>query len=163
KNNLAPNIGLAWDVLGNGRASFRAGYSISYVNDETLNALTTSASNEGLAATSSGAGLSGRISSGLPTIPVPGFNVPRTFQQNFQLNPLTAFGLPDAGLSTPYVQEWSAGLQTAVKDTVFELRYVGNHSTKLFRSFDVNPEVIVENGFLDDFKRALSNGNLGRA
>jgi hypothetical protein len=39
---------------------------------------------------------------------------------------------------------------------------VGNHATKAFRAYDVNPEIIRQNGFLDDFRRAQSNGNLAR-
>ena len=36
RNNFAPNIGLAWDVTGDGRTAVRAGYSVNYVNDETI-------------------------------------------------------------------------------------------------------------------------------
>ena len=164
KNNLAPNIGLAWDVFGDARTSARAGYSVSYVNDETIGAVQNYISfNEGLIAASSRTNLSGRIGSGLPSIPVPAFKVPRTFQENFSQNVFTAFGLADPNLRTPYVQEWSAGIQREIAGSILELRYVGNHATKLFRGVDLNPEIIRENGFLDDFNTARRNGNLARA
>ncbi len=60
------------------------------------------------------------------------------------------------------MQQWSFGIQRKVRDLIVDVRYVGNHATKLFRGYDVNPEVIRENGFLDDFNRALQNGNLAR-
>jgi hypothetical protein len=44
-----------------------------------------------------------------------------------------------------------------VKQTVFELRYVGNHAPNLLRAFDYNQVVINENGFLADFNRARAN------
>jgi hypothetical protein len=164
KNNVAPSIGLAWDVFGDGTTAVRAGYSVSYVNDETIAAVENYLGfNEGLAAIASRTGLSGRVSAGLPSIPVPVFKVPRTFEDNFLQNPFTAFGMPDPNLRTPYVQQWSAGIQRQIGGSILEVRYVGNHSTKLFRGFDLNPELVRENGFLDDFNRALSNGNRARA
>ncbi len=162
-NNIAPNFGIAWDVTGDGKTALRAGYSISFINDETIRAVEGNVNyNEGLRATASGTGLSGRVSENLPPTSVPDYKVPRTFQDNYWLNPFTAFGLPDPNLRTPYIQQWSFGIQRKIEDIFVEVRYVGNHSTKLFRAFDINPEIIRENGFLDDFNRALQNGNLAR-
>jgi hypothetical protein len=163
-NNFARNIGLAWDLFGNGNTALRAAYSISYVNDETIRANENNvAFNEGLVATSSKTGLSGRVSVDLPPIPVPDFKVPRTVLDNYKINTSTRVDMPDPDLRTPYVQQWSFGIQHKIKDIVIEARYVGNHSTKVFRGVDLNPELIHENGFLDDFNRALQNGNLARA
>jgi hypothetical protein len=164
KNNFAPNAGLAWDVFGDGTTSFRAAYGISYVNDETIQAIYNNVSyNEGLRSVSSAANLSSRVSLNLPAVPVPSLTIPRTFATNFSQNVFTAFGMPAPDLSTPYVQEWSVGVQRRIFGAIVEVRYVGNHATKLFRGFDLNPEIIVGNGFLDDFKRARQNGNLAMA
>ena len=163
RNNFAPNFGLAWDVFGDGRTAFRSGYSISYVNDQSLYAPVTIAwINEGLQATAEDYGLTGRISTGLPAIEKPVFKVPRTFADNYAVSPVTAFGLVDPALRTPYVQQWTAGIQHDFKFVAVEARYVGNHAVKGYRAFDYNQVVIRENGFLDDFLRARNNGFLAQ-
>jgi hypothetical protein len=43
------------------------------------------------------------------------------------------------------------------------LRYVANHAVKAFRAFDYNQVIIKQNGFLNEFLKAQSNGNLALA
>jgi hypothetical protein len=66
----------------------------------------------------------------------------------------------DPNLNRPYVQQYSIGIQHEFKNTIFDVRYVGNHQVQGYRSFDYNQVIIKENGFLEDFKRARSNGFL---
>lgn len=164
-NNFGPNIGLAWDVFGNGRTAVRAGYSIFFANDQIMTAIDNSANtNDGLAADATAAGLRGRLSSGRPQIPVPTFKVPRTFADNFLVDPAAnAAGMPDPGLVTPYIQHWNFSIQQEVKGTLVEARYVGTKSTNQLRALDFNQVDIRAGGFLDDFKRARNNGFLARA
>jgi hypothetical protein len=163
KNNFAPNVGLAWNVFGDGRTAIRAGYSINYVNDEVVSATINSVNtNKGLgASTVTTSGLSGSIGSGVTPIVAPVFQIPRTFADN-----VASFGLSNAeaaidpGLVTPYVQQWNVGIEHAVKSMVFAVRYVGNHGTKLLRAIDLNQVII--SGILPDFKNAQNNGFLAQ-
>ncbi len=161
KNNFAPNIGLAWDPTGKGQWSVRSGYSIFFVNDNVVDAAhNAQTTNSGLQTSVSRTGLTGRLSNGVPAIPTPTYKVPRTFADNYALSSTNAEAMPDPGLATPYVQNWNLSVQRAIKGTVVELRYVGNHATKAIRGFDYN-QVIIKN-MLPDFQKAQNNGLLAQ-
>ena len=164
-NNYVPNVGIAWDLFGDGRTAIRAGYSINYVNDEVMQAAQNATrANDGLQGRRREINLDLFLSGPLLEIDTPEFKVPRNVSENQALDPLAALFTIDPRLRTPYVQQWNFGIQHDLGwDTVFEVRYVGNKGTKLLRAFDFNQVVLRENGFLDDFLRARSNGFLAEA
>jgi hypothetical protein len=69
----------------------------------------------------------------------------------------------DPNLRSGYVQSWDIGIQRELtRDTVLEVRYVGNHGTKLWRTVNLNEINIFENGFANEFKIAQNNLALAR-
>jgi hypothetical protein len=160
KNNFAPNFSFSWDPFKSGKTAIRGGYSISYVIDSLIQTAENSAivGNDGLNSPVTLQNINATVSGTRPTIVTPEFKVPRTLrdQQAININP-TVFSI-DPNLRTPYVQQWNLGIEREImRDTVLEVRYVGNHGVKLTRGIDINQVVIFQNGFLQDFQRAQGN------
>lgn len=126
-NNFAPRIGLAYDLFGNARTVIRAGYGIFY--DRVLNRAIENVRYNAPFATV------GLFTGGPLTI----FNTPidpaEVLQSTFAPN---AFAV-DPRIRTPYVQQWSLGLQQDLGgNTVLEINYVGNTGRSLVVTSDVN-------------------------
>jgi hypothetical protein len=69
----------------------------------------------------------------------------------------------DPNLKLGYVQSWNIGWQRELdKNSVVEVRYTGNHGTKLWRLYGLNEINIFENGFLNEFVIAQNNLAIAR-
>lgn len=176
--NLAPSLGLAWSpdvdssflrwILGKGsRGVIRAGYAVSY-NREGVAALQALSGNPGGTITAARNLTLGNLvsGSGTDTLPLllrqtsrlgpPAFNATPSY-------PLTgaitdSVNVIDPHLRMPYVQSWSVGIQREIaKDTVLEVRYIGDHALRPWTTINLNETNIVENGFLSEFEAAQTN------
>jgi hypothetical protein len=188
-SDFAPSFGLAWTVPNfnnkwlkgafgdGGQTVVRGGYSIAYVREGFSTFHNMWGANEGptLTLTTNSTTLNTQYFVGpgnfrgagsvlyrdqtLPTTPLPGNT---TF-------PITAGFGTDFNEWTPnlrmgYVQSWTFGLQRELtKDMAVEVRYVGNHGTKLWRQYELNEVNIFENGFVGEFNIARENLRLARA
>jgi hypothetical protein len=171
-NNFAPFIGFAWSpnfesgplnwIFGSGgRSSMRGGYSISYLRDGFTvisNALGVGTTNPGLIQTAANTVPTGVLGgAGVPLV-TPTFKIPITSAENFALNPNNGLWAISPNLVTPYVQQWSLGIEREITpNTALEVRYAGNHAIKVFRAVDYNEANIFENGFLQEFLNAQKN------
>jgi hypothetical protein len=177
-NNFAPFIGFAyspnfesgpmhWIFGGEGRSSIRAGYSISYLQDGftvVSNALGTGTTNSGLIQNSANNTPVGVLGSAGVPLTTPVFKVPITTAENFAANTSNGVWAIDPHLATPYVQQWSLGIEREINsNTAIEVRYAANHAVKIYRAIDYNETNIFENGFLQEFlnaqKNLIANGN----
>ena len=96
----------------------------------------------------------------LPTSIDPGF--PNTSYPILAQNGQTVNGI-NPNIKPEYVESWNIGFQRELdRNTVVEVRYVGNHGVGLWRTVNLNEPNIVENGFLTQFKAAQNNLAIAR-
>ncbi|MBZ5620146.1 MAG: TonB-dependent receptor [Acidobacteriia bacterium] len=172
---FSPSIGLAWQLpksdfkplawlIGRtGQSVLRGGYSISTIREDA-GTFSVWGGNSGRTVSTSvdpstfpaQFGAPGSVLFSNPTLPsrtvasTPAF--PLTAPAGTSLNEFSP------NLKVGYVQSWDIGFQRELtRDTVLEVRYIGNHGTDLWRTQNLNEVNIFENGFLNEFQVAQNN------
>ena len=172
RNNFAPVVSFAYSPFKDSKTSIRAGYRVSYIRENFQLFENIVSINSGLALEASfnrSASTPTFLRNGTPAVATPTLNLPLSLQTLFQSNNNLEVAGFNENLRTPYVQEWMASLEREVfKDTVFEVRYIGNRGTKLIRVFDINEvnvfahDSISGQTFLDAFLVAQRNLAISR-
>jgi hypothetical protein len=175
RNNFAPSLGVAWTLGGHngllggmlgrqeGDSVLRGGYALAYDRPGMSDFTGGIDDNPGIALTASrNHSLANLGEPGTVLLRNRGDLGPPEFPQVREY-PLTDVvtgdvHIYDPDIQVPYSQTWSAGWQRKLnRDMAFEARYVGTRSLQGWTEYDFNEINIVENGFLDEFRRAQGN------
>lgn len=180
--NFAPSIGVVWSpefkeggflrsIFGSsGKSVIRGGFSRSYIREGINLAANVLGGNPGgSVSTSRNVGLGNLTALGTlfrdasnPNLTPAAFTATPTYPRTVT-SADSAFAF-DPNLKTGYVDSWSIGYQRELdKNTVIEVRYVGNRGKDLFRLYSLNETNVIENGFAAEFAKAQNNLYLNRA
>jgi len=176
--DFAPSLGFAWTpnfesgllsrIFGGGKTVYRGGYSIAFVREGFSPFNSMFGSNEGVSyatgtsaanfPTEFGAPGSRLLRDGsYPFLPIPAPVFPFTARQGASINDF------NPNLRPGYTQSWTFGIQRELtKDMALEVRYVGNHATRLWGQTEIGEVNIFENGFINEFKIAQENLRIAR-
>ncbi len=177
-NNVAPSIGATWrPSIGNGFLSkilssdpvFRGGYSISFTKYGTGDFTNIFGNNPGQSRTASRTATSGTPAIGFDGWPVLLRDSSKLYAGAYPAAPTYPFApavsegvyavQPD--LAVPYSHQYSFGWQRELGKTMaLEVRYVGNKFVDEWTTWNLNSTAnwnFLENGFLDEYKKARAN------
>ncbi len=181
--NFSPSLGFAWSLPGARRNSLRwllgsggtgavlrGGWSISTIREGMNTFISLWGANQGRTISASvdpsnypaQFGPPGGVLFRDPTLPSRAV----ASQPNYPIPVLPGNGVNDfdPNLRMGYVQSWTLSFQREITpNTVVDVRYVGNHGTRLWRQSNLNEVNIFENGFLGEFRVAMRNLEIARA
>ncbi|HTR37071.1 MAG TPA: carboxypeptidase regulatory-like domain-containing protein [Bryobacteraceae bacterium] len=138
-NLFAPRVALAYDPTGEGKTVIRASYGISY--DYVAGELMVNSAD---AAPYGGTEIwSGQFSD--PFASNPGGNIyPYAVDKNAPFAPAGTYIFLPPNLKTPQTQQWNLVVQRQLgSDWLVSATYLGNHTTHLWDSYQVNPAVYI--------------------
>jgi hypothetical protein len=149
KNGWAPGIGFAWSPHSNflhlgSNLVVRGGYRLSY--DPAAYVTYAKEANDSPAVISTTLTGLDAGANPLPAVPT-GENVRTLLGPRLQTGIFDPRGFGQTTVSPDFgpdrVHEWSLGIQREVsRDAALEVRYVGNHGTRLFQTIDANPYIL---------------------
>jgi hypothetical protein len=178
-DNVAPNFGIAWTpakrggVLGalmSDEFVLRGGYARAYSRNGMGDFTGQYNSNPGVVIR---ADRTSGLTGGNSITSTTGGAAPVLFRNDANLAPGTFAATPvyplsdvvtedirmfDPNIQIPYADSWTAGIQRKLTTNMaLEVRYVGTRSGDAWTNRDFNEVNILENGFLNEFRRAQAN------
>lgn len=174
-NNFAPSVGVVYSpgfsgkgilrsIFGDsGRSVFRGGYSLSYVREGFALLGSILGANPGGNLPASRSFALGNLTVGTnlrdannPNLTPAAFSATPNYP--FTLTTATSANAFDPNLKTGTIHSFSFGYQREInKNTVVEIRYVGNRGRDLFRQHNINELNTIENGVASEFQLAQAN------
>jgi Carboxypeptidase regulatory-like domain len=160
RNNFGPFIGLAWAPGHDNKTSVRASFATHYALDGLTFWTNATTANTGLFTTLTNSTPTGVLTSSPLSFPAaPSGTFPVSEVSNYYNLGQTAQELAyDPKIATPYVLEWSLGIQREIgKKFTTEVRYVGNHAVKQYKLFNIDELNLNSNGLMNEFIHAQQN------
>ena len=166
--NPAPNVGVAWNpekpggLLGTilGKSVYRANFGVNYYDEGLIPFQTANGNGPGLSQTLALPPFTPgtlNLQTALPAF----VRTPTEFVFPLAMSSFTfnrGFATTDPDLKTPYIYNWTIGLQREVgRNAALEVRYVGNRGNDLWRFYNINETNVIENNFLQEFRSAQQN------
>jgi hypothetical protein len=149
KNSWAPGIGFAWSPhvfflhLGD-KTVFRGGYRLAYDPSAYIAYVSEAGGSPNVISTTL-TGTNAAVNP-LPAVPT-GNNVRMLLGPHLQTGIFDPRGFGSTTVSPDFgpdrIQQWSLGIQQEIsQNAALEVRYVGNHGTRLFQTIDGNPYIL---------------------
>jgi hypothetical protein len=153
---------LAWLLGGDGESVLRGGFSVATVREQFTipwsnnQGVSINTSVDPISTNTAAFGAAGGVlfrDAVLPAAAVPASpSYPLSLTAGNSINDYN----PD--IKNRYVESWNVGLQRSLaRDTVLEVRYVGNRSERAWATLNLNEVNVVGNGFVNQFQAAQNN------
>jgi hypothetical protein len=155
--NLAPRVGFAWDVEGNGRTSVRMSYGLTYYDYPTVDRLGTQQAMPPYGSQTRLVAPAGGLDD--PWRGVPGGNpFPLQSSKDMSFVPFGEYLFRRPDLTPTYIQTWNLSLQReVVKDHLLSVSYIGSQTIHLQAADPLNLAIFVP-GTGDANGRCFLNG-----
>ena len=166
-NNFGPRIGLAWDVLGNGKIAVRSGFGTFFdvpVSELTLQFLTAppfGIQPNILSVTDMTRPYATSLENPTPN-PFPFHPVPPGGHFDFTSIAPVGLTVMDPNFKTPYTMQWNFQVEyTVAKDWVLDTTYVGTRGVDLLNRRNINFALVTPTAtsLNTDLRRIYNLGN----